>query len=80
MVWALGRIYCTGMREDYAAVHALQHQVSLVPRNAMDSLTPRRNTQWTGCYWIGAWHNLKHNVDGSVDLYVQRDPPGADRE
>jgi len=31
MVWILGRIYCTGTPEDYAAVHALQDQFKLVP-------------------------------------------------
>ena len=31
MVWFLGRIYCTGTPEDYAAVHALQDQINLVP-------------------------------------------------
>lgn len=31
MVWILGRIYCTGTPEDYAAVHALQAQLTLVP-------------------------------------------------
>ncbi len=31
IVWILGRIYCTGTPEDYAAVHALQDQFSLVP-------------------------------------------------
>jgi hypothetical protein len=31
MVWILGRIYCTGTPEDYAAVHALQDQFTLVP-------------------------------------------------
>jgi hypothetical protein len=31
MVWILGRIYCTGTPEDYAAVHALQDQFNLVP-------------------------------------------------
>ena len=34
MVWILGRIYCTGTPEDYAAVHALQDKVSLVPLSA----------------------------------------------
>jgi len=31
IVWILGRIYCTGTPEDYAAVHALQDQVSVAP-------------------------------------------------
>jgi hypothetical protein len=34
MVWILGRIYCTGTSEDYAAVHALQDQCSLFPLSA----------------------------------------------
>jgi hypothetical protein len=31
IVWVLGRIYCTGTPEDYAAVHKLQDQISIVP-------------------------------------------------
>ncbi|RQH10721.1 DUF1254 domain-containing protein [Bradyrhizobium sp. RP6] len=31
LVWILGRIYCTGTPEDYAAVHAVQDQCKLVP-------------------------------------------------
>ncbi|HTU82880.1 MAG TPA: DUF1254 domain-containing protein [Candidatus Acidoferrales bacterium] len=31
LVWILGRIYCTGTPADYAAVHALQAKLSLVP-------------------------------------------------
>jgi len=31
MVWLLGRIYCTGTPEDYAAVHKLQDEFRLVP-------------------------------------------------
>src|SRR5882724_2629993 len=31
MVWVLGRIYCAGTAEDYAAVHALQDKFSVVP-------------------------------------------------
>lgn len=34
MVWLLGRIYCTGTPEDYAAVHELQDKISLVPLSA----------------------------------------------
>ena len=31
LVWLLGRIYCTGTPEDYAAVHKMQDEISLVP-------------------------------------------------
>jgi hypothetical protein len=31
IVWLLGRIYCTGTPEDYAAVHTLQDECKLVP-------------------------------------------------
>jgi hypothetical protein len=34
LVWLLGRIYCTGTPEDYAAVHALQDQFKLYPLSA----------------------------------------------
>ena len=34
MVWLLGRIYCTGTPEDYAAVHKLQDKISVVPLSA----------------------------------------------
>jgi hypothetical protein len=34
LVWILGRIYCTGTPQDYAAVHALQDKFSLVPLNS----------------------------------------------
>lgn len=34
IVWLLGRIYCTGTPEDYAKVHALQDQVTLLPLSA----------------------------------------------
>ena len=34
IVWLLGRIYCTGTAEDYAAVHKLQDEISLAPLSA----------------------------------------------
>src|SRR6187549_1762614 len=41
IVWLLGRIYCTGTPEDYAAVHAAQDEFKLVPLSAYGkSYTP----------------------------------------
>lgn len=41
IVWLLGRIYCTGTPEDYAAVHKLQDEFRLVPLSAYGkSYTP----------------------------------------
>jgi hypothetical protein len=37
MVWWLGRIYCTGTPEDYAAVHALQDAFKLQPLSTWGS-------------------------------------------
>jgi hypothetical protein len=37
LVWIIGRIYCTGTPEDYAAVHAAQDQCKLVPLSAWGS-------------------------------------------
>lgn len=34
MVWLLGRIYCNGTPEDYAAVHRLQDAITAVPLSA----------------------------------------------
>lgn len=34
IVWLLGRIYCTGTPEDYAVVHKLQDEISIVPLSA----------------------------------------------
>ena len=34
LVWILGRIYCTGTPDDYAAVHALQDQCTMAPLSA----------------------------------------------
>ncbi|WP_029350922.1 DUF1254 domain-containing protein [Bosea sp. 117] len=35
IVWLLGRIYCTGTKEDYAEVHALQDQFKLFPLSSL---------------------------------------------
>jgi len=37
IVWMLGRIYCSGTPDDYAAVHALQDQFKLYPLRARGS-------------------------------------------
>ena len=34
LVWLLGRIYCTGTPEDYAAVHKMQDEISITPLSA----------------------------------------------
>jgi hypothetical protein len=45
LVWLLGRIYCTGTPEDYAAVHKLQDEMSLVPLSAYGTdYTPPEGT------------------------------------
>jgi hypothetical protein len=45
IVWILGRIYCTGTPEDYAAVHALQDQCKLMPLSAFGkAYTPPAGT------------------------------------
>jgi hypothetical protein len=45
MVWILGRIYCTGTSEDYAAVHALQDKFTVVPLSAYGkAYAPPRGT------------------------------------
>ncbi len=45
LVWILGRIYCTGTPEDYAAVHAMQDAVSLVPLSSFGKpYTPHPGT------------------------------------
>jgi len=41
LVWIIGRIYCTGTPEDYAAVHALQDEFKLAPLSSYGkSYTP----------------------------------------
>ncbi|WP_363347706.1 DUF1254 domain-containing protein [Methylocystis echinoides] len=52
IVWLLGRIYCTGTPEDYAAVHALQDKFKLYPFSA----------------WGKDWTPPPGKVDPSIDM------------
>jgi hypothetical protein len=52
IVWLLGRIYCTGTAEDYAAVHALQDKFKLSPLSAFGK----------------AWTAPTGKVDASIDM------------
>jgi hypothetical protein len=52
MVWLLGRIYCTGTPEDYAAVHKLQDACKAYPLSA----------------WGKDWTPPPGKVDPSIDM------------
>ncbi|MFM8534006.1 MAG: DUF1254 domain-containing protein, partial [Acidimicrobiia bacterium] len=52
LIWILGRIYCTGTPEDYAAVHALQDACRLQPLSS----------------WGKPWTPPAGQVDASVDM------------
>ncbi|MBW8787753.1 MAG: DUF1254 domain-containing protein [Rhizobium leguminosarum] len=52
IVWLLGRIYCTGTPEDYAAVHKIQDEVKLYPLSAYGK----------------DWTPLEGTVDPSIDM------------
>ena len=52
IVWLLGRIYCTGTPEDYAAVHKIQDEVKLYPLSA----------------WGKEWTPPAGKVDPSIDM------------
>ncbi|CAH2602987.1 conserved protein of unknown function [Rhodovastum atsumiense] len=52
LVWVLGRIYCSGTPEDYAAVHALQDACQLVPLSA----------------WGKEWTPPPGQVDPAIDM------------
>ena len=52
LVWLLGRIYCTGTPEDYAAVHALQDACKVYPLSA----------------WGKDWTPPAGKADASIDM------------
>ncbi len=52
LVWLLGRIYCTGTPEDYAAVHKIQDEIKLMPLSK----------------WGTDWTAPPGHVDPSIDM------------
>ncbi|MBA5776157.1 DUF1254 domain-containing protein [Stappia sp. F7233] len=52
IVWLLGRIYCTGTPEDYAAVHKIQDEIKLMPLSK----------------WGGDWTPPPGKVDPEIDM------------
>lgn len=62
LVWLLGRIYCTGTPEDYAAVHALQDAIVLRPLSAWgkEGWTPPAGT-------VDPKINMKESVRDQVN-------------
>jgi hypothetical protein len=85
LVWILGRIYCTGTAEDYAAVHQMQDEISVVPLSSygkpytpppgqvdpsIDMKTPVRdqvNALDTEAYFNLLAKLLKHNPPAAAD-------------
>ena len=85
IVWVLGRIYCTGTPEDYAAVHALQDAVSVVPLSQYGkSYTPPAGTADPKIDMKTAVREQVNALDGVAfftllaDLMKTNPPPPAD--
>jgi hypothetical protein len=71
MVWILGRIYCTGTPEDYAAAHALQDRFSVVPLSAYGKpYTPAPGKVDAGFDMKTAVRKQVNSLD--VDAYFDR--------
>jgi len=81
-VWILGRTYCTGTAEDYAAVHALQDQYKLVPLSAYGSAyTPPAGTVDPGIDDKAAVRDQVNALDaqtyfGLLAALLDANPPG----
>ena len=77
MVWIIGRTYCTGTPQDYAAVHALQDQYKLIPLSAYGKPhTPPLGNVDPSNMDISAYFNLlaKHrHEDACVHLVAYAD-------
>jgi len=83
IVWMLGRIYCDGTPEDYAAVHALQDQMSAVPLSSYGkTYTPPAGVVDPKVDMKTAVRELVNNMDGAsyFALFAQllkTNPPAA---
>lgn len=67
MVWLLGRIYCTGTPEDYAAVHALQDKITAVPLSQYDKpYTPPPGTPDPALNTKAAVRDQVNALDGTA--------------
>ena len=83
IIWLLGRIYCTGTPEDYAAVHKLQDEISLVPLSSYGK--PYTPAPGKADPAIDMKTAVREQVDAlSVDAYftllaklLQENPPAA---
>ena len=66
LVWILGRTYCTGTPADYAAVHALQAKLSLVPLSAYGKpYTPPTSAVDQSLDFKGAVRDVVDNLSGT---------------
>lgn len=64
LVWLLGRIYCTGTPEDYAAVHSLQDAFKLFPLSAYGQpYTPPQGEVDLSVDMTTAVRNQVHQMD-----------------
>jgi hypothetical protein len=85
LVWILGRIYCTGTPEDYAAVHAVQDQCKLVPLSSYGKpYTPPEGTVDASIDMKTAVREQVNGLDSIAyfsllaQLMKQNPPPAAD--
>jgi hypothetical protein len=94
MVWVIGRTQANG-KADFPAVNAIQAQYKLTPLSEWGKPYTPVNAFWSitmynakqsfvanplNRFAIGDRDKLKFNPDGSLDIYLQHDSPGKDKE